>query len=144
MKEKDYLIIIADDAESVRNLVYVFAKKAYPNSNILTCNNGQELLERVAETKNLADLIITDHYMPAINGFDAIKILRKKRISSPVLIMTAAPEEILPSYEESKPNRLPGIEKAHLLRKPFSYASFLEITEGLLKSNSPSYQIQTL
>lgn len=53
-----------------------------------TCNNGQEALDFLQTHK--VDLIVLDVFMPVMNGIETLKKIREKKISSEVIMVTAA------------------------------------------------------
>ena len=91
MQQKNPLrIIIADDDfDEIDLLKDAFEK--HPNFEIIACvNNGQGIIDAVAKSKSVPDVILTDMYMPIVNGLEATEILRTKEenASIPVIIFS--------------------------------------------------------
>lgn len=76
MQQKTLRIILADDDfDEIDLLKTAFEKN--PNFEVISCaNNGQEIIDAVQNTKILPDVILTDMYMPVLNGLEAIEIIR--------------------------------------------------------------------
>ena len=69
-------IIIADDDFDEIDLLKIAFEKS-PNFEIIDCvNNGQEIIDAIEKGKKRPDEILTDMYMPILNGLEATEILR--------------------------------------------------------------------
>ncbi|WP_407310226.1 sigma-54-dependent transcriptional regulator [Desulfosporosinus sp. SB140] len=78
-------ILIADDEESVRNLIRrVLMKMDY---TVETACNGEEALAQIQN--HGFDLLIMDIRMPKLDGMEAFKVLRIDYPSLPIIMMTA-------------------------------------------------------
>ncbi len=85
MTEAKGSVLIADDEESVRNLLRrVLTKMHYV---VTTASNGEEVLTKV-NVQNF-DLLIMDIRMPKLDGMEAFKVLRLNYPSLPIIMMTA-------------------------------------------------------
>lgn len=85
------LILIVDDDEAVVNVLRAFLQsKGY---DVLSARNGSEALERVGQVK--VDLIISDIYMPVMDGIKLHKALREKPETAkmPFLFMSGYDDE---------------------------------------------------
>lgn len=83
------IIIADDDFDEIDLLKAAFEK--HPNFEIMDCvNNGQGIIDAVAKSKKRPDIILTDMYMPIVNGLEATEILRTKEenTSIPVIIFS--------------------------------------------------------
>ena len=80
-------ILIVDDSESIREVVSFTLENA--GYNVLVGIDGKDAL-KFLDGKNEIDLLITDLYMPNMNGIELIKAVRAddhyKRI--PILFLT--------------------------------------------------------
>ena len=52
-------------------------------------NNGKEAVEMITSGDYSFDLVLMDVQMPVMNGLDATKALRSKKINVPIIAMTA-------------------------------------------------------
>lgn len=85
MVEAKGSILIADDEESVRNLLSrVLTKMDYV---VTTVANGEEVLAKVKVQR--FDLLIMDIRMPKLDGMEAFKVLRLNYPTLPIIMMTA-------------------------------------------------------
>ncbi|MCP4137794.1 MAG: transporter substrate-binding domain-containing protein [bacterium] len=104
-------ILVVDDIEYNRTLIKGFLES--PNITILEAANGKEAID--CAKKHLPSIILLDMKMPVMNGFEALKILKKDNTlrSIPVLVVTAS--TIKSSEEEIRELGADGY-----LRKPVS------------------------
>lgn len=69
------IIIADDDFDEIELLKVAFEKSI--SFEILACvNNGQEIIDAIEKNNKRPDIILTDMYMPIINGLEATEILR--------------------------------------------------------------------
>ena len=81
-------LLIVDDEMHIRDLVQKYA--TFENYESETAENGLEAIEKVKH--NEYDLVIMDIMMPELDGFSAVKEIRK--ISQvPVIMLSARSEE---------------------------------------------------
>jgi len=80
-------ILVAEDNKLILDTIaYSLTREGY---DILQANDGKECLKILDE--NVVDLIITDLFMPYINGHEIISILRDERkINTPILVLSSA------------------------------------------------------
>jgi diguanylate cyclase (GGDEF)-like protein len=68
-------ILIADDSNAQRRYIrHIIEPHHY---QILEASDGRETLRLIAEQPDI-DLLILDHSMPGVSGFDLVKLLRQK------------------------------------------------------------------
>ncbi len=92
-----------------------------------SCFNGEEAL-LYAETGEF-DAIIMDIMMPKINGIEAVKTLRSRNDSTPVIFLTA---------KDSIPDRVAGLDAGaeDYLVKPFAFEELLARIRVLIRKRS--------
>lgn len=78
-------ILLADDDESVRTVVEHVVRDA--GYDFCFATDGEKTLEVFEAEK--PDLLILDVMMPKLNGFEVVSRLREKKITVPVIILTA-------------------------------------------------------
>ncbi|MDC0254694.1 ATP-binding protein, partial [Bacteriovoracales bacterium] len=78
-------ILIADDIPV--NIKLYEAYLTQHHLKIETAYDGRELIEKTKKVN--PDLIVTDYEMPELNADDALKILRKESIETPVILISA-------------------------------------------------------
>ncbi len=78
------ILIVEDDKKLSDTLKYLIEEQGY---FVDTVYNGMDGLYYASNHKY--DLILLDVMMPKMNGYDVIKMLRKQKIATPVLMLTA-------------------------------------------------------
>ncbi len=91
-------IIIAEDNKLIlETIAHSLTREGY---EILRAMDGKECLKILED--NLVDLIITDLFMPFINGHEVISILRDQRkVNTPIMVLSASGSEdsVLKAFE---------------------------------------------
>lgn len=80
--------LIIDDSVTMRRIIAnILNRLGYPE--VVHAANGREALDRLSSEQ--VDLVITDWYMPEMNGLDFVKALRTSPATShiPIVIVTA-------------------------------------------------------
>ena len=103
------LLVCEDEKHLNKTLTERLTKIGYTVDN---CFDGEEALYYIENTKY--DGIILDVMMPKINGFEVQRIMREKKILTPVLILTA---------KDSDEDIITGLDGGanDYLTKPFSF-----------------------
>lgn len=83
-------ILVAEDNKLIlETIAHSLTREGY---EIIKTLDGKECLRMLENTE--VDLIITDLYMPCINGHEVISVLRDERkITTPILVLSAAGAE---------------------------------------------------
>jgi len=83
-------ILVAEDNKLI--LETIFHSLTREGYEIIKANDGKECLKILENSE--VDLLITDLYMPGINGHEVISIIRDERkINIPILVLSAAGAE---------------------------------------------------
>ena len=80
------VILVAEDIESNFKLIRYFLSGS--NAEVLHAYNGKEAVEKCLSTEKI-DLILMDIKMPVMDGYTAIKLIREKNTSVPIIAQTA-------------------------------------------------------
>lgn len=118
MEEK---ILVVDDESAISDIIkFNFEKEAYL---IDTADNGKGAIELAAE--NNYDLILLDIMMPKLNGFEALREIRKFS-DVPVIMLTAREDEV---------DKVLGLELGadDYVVKPFSMRELLARVKAVLR-----------
>ncbi len=76
-------ILVADDNASIRMMISKILEGF--GHSVVTVNNGQEVLEVVEDS---FDLVILDIYMPVMDGFQIISVMKNMGLDMPVLFLS--------------------------------------------------------
>jgi two-component system chemotaxis response regulator CheY len=121
--------LIIDDSVTMRRIIAnILARLGYPE--VVHAANGREALDRLAA--ETVDVVITDWYMPEMNGLDFVKTLRNTPATShiPIVIVTAnaASDDIQHALEL-------GV-KGYIL-KPFTVETMKDKIDALIGQMAP-------
>ena len=86
---KTKILIVEDDPHISLGLEEILKGEDY---DVAVCNRGDKALEAV--NKHRPTLIVLDVMLPGTSGYDVCKQLRAKKISAPVLMLTAKGQEM--------------------------------------------------
>jgi len=127
-----HLLLIEDDTEAARFLVKGLRESGY---SVDHAADGREGLFRATEGQ--FDLVITDRMLPHIDGLAIIELMRRKELTTPVLVLSA-----LGGVDD----RVRGLKAGgdDYLTKPFAFAELLARIEALLRRRSSAPQATRL
>ena len=116
-----YHILIVDDEEKIRQLVKKYA--AFEGHQIREAENGMDALEQCG--RHQFDIVVMDVMMPELDGFSAVKELRKTS-DVPVIMLSARGEEY---------DRIHGFEAGvdDYVVKPFSPKELMMRIDAVMK-----------
>ncbi len=117
------MLIIEEDLDLAGILRQGLAEAGYEVD--VACDGEEGLKMALARD---ADTIILDRKLPKLDGFSIIKSLRKKRVNTPVLILTA--------MEEFKDLKKAEIKADDCLTKPFRFDELLVRVNRLIAFES--------
>jgi len=122
-KEKEIKILIGDDNTEITNSLKEFLERRNSDFRIMTAYNGFEVGKYLYTFK--PDILILDIFMPGINGFEILNIVRNdpKLKNIVIIIITGHSEE-----ENIKRAKEQGAD--YIFIKPFDYK---EIEETIKK-----------
>lgn len=80
------VILVAEDVESNFKLIRYFLSGS--NAEVLHAFNGKEAVEKCLSSGKI-DLILMDIKMPVMDGYTAVKLIRKKNNHIPIIAQTA-------------------------------------------------------
>lgn len=114
------ICIVEDTEDLLENLTAFLSLEGY---QVIACSSGVEALNQLAST--IPDMIITDLWMPGMDGFAFIDHVKARPGCSniPVIVFTAAP--LKPEERQALLEKTNGI-----VVKPVAMESFLESIKG--------------
>ncbi len=115
------ILIVEDDAHILLGLEEVLGSDGF---EVAVCRRGDQALEAVA--KNRPALIVLDVMLPGLSGYEICKQLRAKKITVPILMLTAKGQEI---------DKVVGLELGadDYVTKPFGVRELLARIHALLR-----------
>lgn len=122
-------ILIAEDERDLNQILTSRLKAEH--YSVDACFNGQEALDHLAGAEY--DALILDIMMPVMDGITVLKTIRRRKITVPVLLLTA---------KDSIEDRVAGLDAGanDYLVKPFAFEELLARIRVLLRkpSEAPS------
>ena len=121
-------VLIAEDDASIRDLLKHHLSRE--GHSVSLAGDGNMAL-RMA--RNWADLLILDVGLPAIDGFDVARTLRRERRDLPILILTARTDEV---------DRIVGLELGadDYVCKPFSPREIIARVKTMARRIGKAYE----
>lgn len=119
-------ILIVDDSESIRELVGKILENA--GYQVYKSINGKDALDNIVNIKEPISLIITDLFMPVMDGFGFIGEIRndEKYRFTPILMLTT--ESNMEKKIEAKKAGVTG-----WMVKPFQEDKLLKIVHKIIR-----------
>jgi DNA-binding response OmpR family regulator len=118
---KTKILIVEDDPHILLGLEELLKSEGYET---VSCNRGDEAVAAVAKLQ--PTLIVLDVMLPGASGYDICKALRAKKISTPILMLTAKGQEI---------DKVIGLDLGadDYVTKPFGVRELLARIQALLR-----------
>lgn len=123
-----YSVIIADDDPEEIDLLLSCFQNHEAFSVMTTVENGQHLVDFFTQNNTSPDIIITDMFMPILNGVDAVLKLQELEILNNTLVTVFST-----TINESTEKKLSKLPKVAFYNKPSSYNEYLELPEKLVQ-----------
>jgi CheY-like chemotaxis protein len=119
---KPCTIFLADDDEDDTFLFQEALEQIYHPADLVTAENGMELMKKLEQSDQIPDLIFLDMNMPVKNGLECLMELRRSEIykETPVVILsTSVAGYLLESAHNAGANLY--------VQKPTSFSSLISI-----------------
>lgn len=84
------IVIVEDDLPSIR---YYETLLKNSGAEVMIFHTGKEFVDFLAVADKTIDLVFMDFLIPLINGIECVRILRKDRKNTPVIMITAYSSE---------------------------------------------------
>jgi CheY-like chemotaxis protein len=81
------VVLITEDEEV--NFFYLKTLLQKAEAKVIRAKNGKEAVEIIAKNKGEIDLILMDLNMPVMDGYEAMRIIKAKHPSIPIIAQTA-------------------------------------------------------
>ena len=118
---KTKVLIVEDDPHILLGLEEVLKSDGF---DVAVCNRGDQAL--TALTRHRPGLVLLDVMLPGLSGYDICKQIRAKKISTPILMLTAKGQEI---------DKVVGLDLGadDYVSKPFGVRELLARIHALLR-----------
>ena len=118
---KSKILVVEDDPHISLGLVEVLKSEGF---EVATCARGDQALD--AFGKHRPVLVVLDVMLPGLSGYDVCKQLRAKKVSTPILMLTAKGQEI---------DKVVGLDLGadDYVTKPFSLMELLARVASVLR-----------
>jgi two-component system, OmpR family, response regulator MprA len=118
-------VLVVDDEPALRDALE--SSLAFEGYEVATASDGVEALDAIAESK--PDLVLLDIMMPRMDGLTAVRRLRARGDTVPVLMLTA---------RDAVGDRVTGLDVGadDYLAKPFELDELLARVRALLRRNT--------
>jgi DNA-binding response OmpR family regulator len=125
---KTKILIVEDDPHILLGLEEILKSEGF---DVATCKRGDQALDAVS--RHRPGLIVLDIMLPGLSGYDICKQLRAKKISIPILMLTAKGQEI---------DKVVGLDLGadDYVTKPFGVRELLARLHALLRRQGASGQ----
>jgi DNA-binding response OmpR family regulator len=130
-------ILVIDDDNAVRLTLRLLLEGA--GHNVVAASDGRRGLDRL--NAEAFDLLILDIFMPGMDGFETLRLVRQQNTSLPIIAISGRP---IPSGPDDGPDFLVMATKLGAIRslhKPFRPRVLLATVAACLEAaNRPSSQ----
>lgn len=125
-------VLVAEDDQALREMIA--ARLRADGCHVVQVGNGDDALDLITSIELGAgarslDLVVIDVRMPGMSGLEVVRVLRSWRWTTPVLFVTA--------YPDDKLLREATALDAHVLAKPFVLAKLSEAASATLAGSEP-------
>ncbi|MEQ8225609.1 MAG: transporter substrate-binding domain-containing protein, partial [Candidatus Eremiobacterota bacterium] len=117
-------VLFVDDEEAIVNLWNTVLERA--GYHVISFTDSRKALEAFKQDSSMCDIVITDHTMPELTGFNMAKEMLNMKPDLPVILCTGFNEEI-----NREKVLQAGIRK--FLLKPVEISELTEIVKGLME-----------
>jgi DNA-binding response OmpR family regulator len=121
---KPRILVVEDDPHILLGLEEVLGSEGF---EVTVCRRGDQAIDSVAKTR--PTLIVLDVMLPGLSGYDICKQLRSKKLTTPILMLTAKGQEI---------DKVVGLDLGadDYVTKPFGVRELLARIHALLRRSN--------
>ncbi len=121
------IVIVEDDLPSIK---YYETLLRNSGANVKILHTGKEFIDYLNQSNSKIDLVFMDFLIPLINGIECIRVFRKERKNTPILMITAY------SSEQAKTEAYIAGCNEYIL-KPIYPEKVLFLLEKYLRTETP-------
>jgi DNA-binding response OmpR family regulator len=126
------IAIVEDDMPSVR---YYETLLKNSGAEVLIFHTGKQFAEYIVQTDKVIDLVFMDFLIPLINGIECVRLLRKDRKNTAVIMITAY------SSEQAKTEAFIAGCNEYVLKPIYPEKIFFLLEKYLKKNVSVPYNL---
>src|SRR5438477_11601415 len=129
---KTKILIVEDDPHILLGLEEVLKSDGF---EVAVCNRGDKALDALA--RHRPGLLVLDVMLPGLSGYDICKQVRTKKITTPILMLTAKGQEI---------DKVVGLDLGadDYVTKPFGVRELLARIHAVLRRAGPTSATRTV
>jgi len=90
MISRALILVVDDDTAVLNSLVFMLETEGF---EVCAFSDIGELLH--ADSIREANCLVVDYRMPAMNGFDVLRALRRRQVTAPAILITARSDKTL-------------------------------------------------
>lgn len=120
-------VLIVDDDPALIEMLRAYLESR-SGCKVSSAPDGKEALAKILSER--PNLVITDIYMPEMDGFELIERLKSMRISVPVVIISGM-------YGKEDAERAERLGIQHVLEKPFNFEALNQAIDLALGRGTP-------
>lgn len=117
-----HILIVDDEEQNIELAKIILLKEGY---NLYFANNGIDALEMIAN--HPIDVVVLDLFMPKLDGFETLSMLRKDNKTLPVIVVTAFTDD------ESHVRAL-SLGASDVMTKPYDIIALKQRVKNMLCS----------
>lgn len=121
-------ILLVDDDEGVRDITNHFLQ-AFGYTNVMTASDGEEALSIFLGMEQKPDLVLSDMYMPKLDGLNLAKKLREHGYKGKVILTTGKYQDFIDDTPEDVRKQLFD----YVLAKPYNTQEFKKSIDDCLQ-----------
>ena len=113
-------ILFVDDADDIRELYHFYFDDLF--ENVYEASDGDKALEIFKKNQHSIDLILTDQFMPNMNGLEMIREVRKLNLKLPIILITSTQDadDLIEAI---------NLQVSNFIQKPINFESVIEVIE---------------
>jgi CheY-like chemotaxis protein len=126
---KQYTIVLIDDDQDDLAILTSAFRESYDNAAIVTFTSGIAFMEFLQTTPTLPNLVVTDLYMPILDGLELIAAMKanpRTHNIRVILLSTLLNQPVLA--------HLATFKNVYYYLKPNSYTGYVGLTDKIMKA----------
>ena len=115
------IVLVEDDLDVQEAVRDILTAAGY---SIIIANNGREALAHLRDTERLPCLVIMDLFMPEMDGYELLKLLRSQDrfVSLPIAVCSASDN--------------PPLGATRYIKKPFNLGALISVVESFCQRSA--------